>query len=141
LITVTGTKCTGLIPILHTNTSIDLDLDIYDIEIDLFIAEFAEHFKVDNSKFSWYKYGYPKGSTRVRMLKLMFGYKRPWVKKLAGYCYKPKFKVAVLQMLCRMGNWCRITKPLCRTCFGMVTCNVINMQPLTILRDLETSSG
>jgi hypothetical protein len=83
--------------ILDINTSIDLDLDIYDIEIDLFIAEFSDHFNVDTSKFSWYKYGYPKGSTRVRVLKLMFGYKRSWVKKLAGYCYKPKFKVAVLQ--------------------------------------------
>ncbi|MDB5287867.1 MAG: hypothetical protein JWR05_2816 [Mucilaginibacter sp.] len=82
---------------LHNDTSIDLDLDIVDIEIELFVAEFAEHFKVDDSKFSWYKYGYPKGSTRVRILKLMFGYKRPWVKQLAGYCYKPKFKVHVLQ--------------------------------------------
>ncbi|MCO5936272.1 DUF1493 family protein [Mucilaginibacter sp. RB4R14] len=82
---------------LHPNTSVDLDLDIYDIEIDLFLAEFAEHFNIDNSKFSWYKYGYPKGSARVRMLKSVFDYQRPWVKKMAGYCYKPKFKVAVLQ--------------------------------------------
>jgi hypothetical protein len=82
---------------LHNDTSIDLDLDIVDIEIELFVAEFAEHFKVDDSKFSWYKYGYPKGSTRVRILKLMFGYKRPWVKQLASYCYKPKFKVHILQ--------------------------------------------
>jgi hypothetical protein len=83
--------------ILDNDTSIDLDLDIVDIEIELFVAEFAEHFKVDDSKFSWYKYGYPKGSTRVRILKLMFGYKRPWVKQLASYCYKPKFKVHILQ--------------------------------------------
>ena len=89
---------------LHPNTSIDLDLDIYDIEIDLFLAEFAEHFKIDRSKFSWYKYGYPKGSARVRMLKTVFGYQRPWVKKLAGYCYKPKFKVAHLQQALEQGK-------------------------------------
>lgn len=82
---------------LDTDTSIDLDLDIVDIEIELFVAEFAEHFKIDSSKFSWYKYGYPKGSARVRMLKLMFGYKHQWVRQLASYCYKPKFKVRVLQ--------------------------------------------
>ena len=81
---------------LHNDTSIDLDLDIVDIEIELFVAEFAEHFKVDASRFSWYKYGYPKGSARVRMLKLLFGYKHLWVIRLASYCYKPKFKVHIL---------------------------------------------
>lgn len=82
---------------ITADTSLDLDLDIYDIEIDLFLSEFAEHFNIDSSKFTWYKYGYPKGSTRVRAIKAMFGYKSPWVKKLTGYCYKPKFKVEVLQ--------------------------------------------
>ncbi|TSD67478.1 DUF1493 family protein [Inquilinus sp. KBS0705] len=89
---------------LHPDTSIDLDLDIVDIEIELFLAEFAEHFKVDASKFSWYKYGYPKGSTRVRILKTLFGYKKPWVKQLAGYCYKPKFKVHTLQNALQTGK-------------------------------------
>jgi hypothetical protein len=89
---------------LSTDTSIDLDLDIVDIEIDLFLAEFAEHFSIDSSRFSWYKYGYPKGSARVRILKTMFGYKRPWVKQLAGYCYKPKFKVSTLQQALQTGK-------------------------------------
>ncbi|MFD0792923.1 DUF1493 family protein [Mucilaginibacter litoreus] len=89
---------------IDANTSIDLDLDIYDIEIDLFLAEFAEHFHVDRSKFSWYKYGYPKGSTRVRMLKTLFGYKRPWVKKLAVRCYKPRFKAGILQQAIENGK-------------------------------------
>lgn len=89
---------------LHPNTSLDLDLDIYGIEIDLFLAEFAEYFNIDKSKFSWYKYGYPKGSVRVRLLKTMFGYQRPWVKKLAKYCYKPRFKVAVLQHALEQGK-------------------------------------
>ncbi|WP_374951462.1 DUF1493 family protein [Mucilaginibacter sp.] len=89
---------------LDTDTSVDLDLDIVAIEVELFLAEFAEHFCIDNSKFSWYKYGYPKGSTRVRILKTMFGYKRTWVKQLAGYCYKPRFKVQVLQTALQTGK-------------------------------------
>ena len=89
---------------LSADTSIDLDLDIVDIEIDLFLAEFADHFKIDRSKFSWYKYGYPKGSTRVRIIKTMFDYKRPWVKQLAGYCYKPRFKVSTLQEALQTGK-------------------------------------
>jgi hypothetical protein len=89
---------------LHADTSIDLDLDIFDIEIELFIAEFADHFKIDSSKFSWYKYGYPKGSARVRVLKTLFGYKKNWVRQLAGYCYKPKFKVHTLQNALQTGK-------------------------------------
>jgi hypothetical protein len=89
---------------LAPDTSIDLDLDIFDIEIDLFIDDFAEHFKVDVSKFSWYKYGYPTGSTRVNMLKMVFGYKRKWVKKLASYCYQPKLLISTLQAALKTGK-------------------------------------
>jgi len=89
---------------LNLDTSIDLDLDIFDIEIDLFLADFADQFKVDQSKFTWYKYGYPKGSTRVRMIKLMFGYNSTWAKQLAQYCYKPKFMVRNLQDAVKTGR-------------------------------------
>ncbi|MBD1394487.1 DUF1493 family protein [Mucilaginibacter glaciei] len=89
---------------LHTNTSIDLDLDIVAIEIDLFLAEFAEQFNIDSSKFSWYRYGYPKGSARVRIIKMLFNYDRKWVKVLAGCCYKPKFKAQVLQEALQTGK-------------------------------------
>jgi hypothetical protein len=82
---------------LNLDTSIDLDLDIFDIEIDLFIAEFAEKFRIDQSKFSWYKYGYPKGSASVNVIKAVFGYKSPWVKRLSNRIYKPKFRVSNLQ--------------------------------------------
>jgi hypothetical protein len=82
---------------LNLDTSIDLDLDIVDIEIDLFIAEFAEQFKIDQSKFSWYKYGYPTGSASVKVIKAVFGYKSPWVKRLSNRIYKPKFRVSNLQ--------------------------------------------
>ncbi|TFF35347.1 DUF1493 family protein [Mucilaginibacter psychrotolerans] len=89
---------------LSPNTSIDLDLDIFDIEIDLFIDEFAEHFKIDASRFTWYKYGYPTGSNKVNMLKMLFGYKRPWVKQLAERWYTPKLRVHTLQSALKTGK-------------------------------------
>ena len=89
---------------LDLDTSIDLDLDIFDIEIDLFIAEFAEQFHIDQSKFSWYKYGYPTGSASVKLIKTVFGYQRPWVKRLSSRIYKPKFKVSNLQDAVRTGR-------------------------------------
>ena len=82
---------------LSLDTSIDLDLDIVDIEIDLFLAEFAETFRVDQSKFSWYKYGYPTGSASVKVITYLFGYKSQWVKSLSNRIYKPKFRVSNLQ--------------------------------------------
>ncbi len=89
---------------LYLDTSIDLDLDIFDIEIDLFLAEFTETFKVDNSKFSWYKYGYPKGSASVKAIKMVFGYHSPWVKKLSHKLYQPKFRVRNLQEAVKSGR-------------------------------------
>jgi hypothetical protein len=89
---------------LSPNTSIDLDLDIFDIEIDLFIDEFAEHFKIDATRFTWYKYGYPTGSAKVNMLKMVFGYKRRWVKQLAERWYTPKMRVHTLQSALQTGK-------------------------------------
>ncbi|HWZ14184.1 MAG TPA: DUF1493 family protein [Mucilaginibacter sp.] len=89
---------------LTLNTSIDLDLDIVDIEIDLFIAEFAEQFHVDQSKFSWYKYGYPTGSASVNVIKALFGYQSSWVKRLSQRIYKPKFMVSNLQDAVKTGK-------------------------------------
>jgi hypothetical protein len=89
---------------LRLDTSIDLDLDIADIEIDLFLAEFAETFRIDQSKFSWYKYGYPTGSASVRVIKAVFGYKSTWVKRLSNRLYKPKFRVSHLQDAVRTGK-------------------------------------
>ena len=89
---------------LSLETSIDLDLDIFDIEIDLFLAEFAEQFKIDQSKFTWYKYGYPKGSASVNIIKAVFGYKSPWVKKLSKRIYTPRFRVSNLQDAVRTGK-------------------------------------
>jgi hypothetical protein len=89
---------------LNLNTSIDLDLDIVDIEIDLFIAEFAAQFHIDQSKFSWYKYGYPTGSASVKVIKALFGYKSQWVKRLSHRIYTPKFRVSNLQDAVRTGK-------------------------------------
>ena len=89
---------------LSLDTSIDLDLDIFDIEIDLFISEFAEQFKIDQSKFSWYKYGYPTGSASVKVIKTVFGYKSSWVKQLSSKLYKPKFRVSNLQDAVKTGK-------------------------------------
>jgi len=89
---------------LSLETSIDLDLDIFDIEIDLFLAEFANQFKIDQSKFTWYKYGYPKGSASVKIIKSVFGDNAFWVKKLSKHIYKPKFKVRNLQEAVRTGK-------------------------------------
>ena len=89
---------------LTVDTSIDLDLDIVDIEIDLFLAEFTDTFRIDNSKFTWYKYGYPKGSPAVDMIKIVFGYRSSWVKKIANRVYKPKFRVQNLQEAMKTGR-------------------------------------
>jgi hypothetical protein len=89
---------------LNLDTSIDLDLDIFDIEIDLFIAEFAAQFHIDQSKFSWYKYGYPTGSAGVKLIKTVFGYKSSWVKRLSHRIYKPKFRVSNLQDAFKTGK-------------------------------------
>jgi len=82
---------------LSLDTSIDLDLDIVDIEIDLFIAEFAEQFHIDQSKFSWYKYGYPTGSASFNVIKAIFGYRSAWVKRVKNRIYTPRFRVGNLQ--------------------------------------------
>jgi len=89
---------------LTVDTSIDLDLDIVDIEMDLFLAEFTDAFRIDNSRFTWYKYGYPKGSTTVEVIRRLFGYRTPWVKKLANRLYTPKFRVYNLQQAVKSGR-------------------------------------
>ena len=89
---------------LYLDTSIDLDLDIFDIEIDLFLAEFVEAFRIDNSKFTWYKYGYPTGSPSVGMIKAVFGYRARWVKRLSHRIYEPKFRVSQLQEAVKTGR-------------------------------------
>jgi len=89
---------------LYLDTSIDLDLDIFDIEIDLFLAEFTEAFRIDSSKFSWYKYGYPTGSATVKVIKTVFGYKATWVRTLSNRIYQPKFRIRNLQEAVKTGK-------------------------------------
>jgi hypothetical protein len=89
---------------LSLDTSIDLDLDIFDIEIDLFLTEFVAEFHIDKSKFSWYKYGYPKGSISAHLIKAVFGHQSPWVKRLSILIYKPRFRISNLQEAVNTGK-------------------------------------
>ena len=89
---------------LGLETSVDLDLDIFDIEIDLFLAEFVDRFRIDNSKFTWYKYGYPTGSAGVHLIKTVFGYRSVWVRRISQKIYKPKFHVSNLQEAVKTGR-------------------------------------
>jgi hypothetical protein len=68
------------------------------------LAEFTDTFRIDNSKFTWYKYGYPRGSTAVGVIKTVFGYRYNWVKKVAQKIYKPKFRVQNLQEAVKTGR-------------------------------------
>jgi len=85
-------------------TSIDLDLAIAEIEIELFIEEFVGFFSVDPSGFSWYKYAYPSGSIKVDVLRALFGNEARWVKWLAKKLYQPKFRVDNLQKAIKTGR-------------------------------------
>ena len=89
---------------LSTATSIDLDLAIVDIEIELFLEEFADFFCIDRTGFSWYKYGYPEGSIKVDLLRALFGNEARWVKWLANKLYQPKFRVDNLQQAIKTGR-------------------------------------
>lgn len=81
---------------LNLNTSLYPELNLEDLDIDLFLSDFVEKFKIDYSKFNWGKYGYPEGYFVIDILKL-FGYHKLWVRKLADRIYKPKFFVRNLQ--------------------------------------------
>lgn len=76
-------------------STVDLDLNIHDIDMDLFLSMFSDRFNVDLSKFSWKNYGYPEGSIIASILRFIFGYKK-WVKKISYKIYKPKLKVRQL---------------------------------------------
>jgi hypothetical protein len=88
---------------LNLNTSLDLDLNLFDLEIDMFLTDFVEMFKIDYSKFNWKNYGYPDGNFLVLFVRSFFNYKLKWVKQLAHFLYKPKISIDVLQQAIRTG--------------------------------------
>jgi hypothetical protein len=89
----TGRKA---LPGLSLDTSLYPDLDLSDLDMDLFLGEFVEKFQIDYSGFHWGKYGYPKGYALMDILKC-FGYNKPWVRRIADLVYPPKFFVRNLQ--------------------------------------------
>ncbi|HVI49019.1 MAG TPA: DUF1493 family protein [Chitinophaga sp.] len=89
---------------LNLDTSLDLDLNIFDDDMDLFLTEFVNRFKIDYSNFSWEKYGYPTSSALVGIIKGIFGYRKKWVKRVANFLYTPKLKVQELQKAIESGT-------------------------------------
>jgi hypothetical protein len=90
---------------LNLHTSIDLDLNIFDLDMDMFLSEFVEQFNIDYSQFNWDNYGYPSDADAVRVdWYRMFGYQRDWVKRLCRKVYTPKLRVYHLQEAIRTGK-------------------------------------
>ena len=81
---------------ISIETNVEIDLNIFDVEADLFLTEFVEKFNVDYSEFSWAKYGYPKGNIIVGLLLVLFG-STSFVKKIANQLGHSNFKVKNLQ--------------------------------------------
>ncbi|MBV9961779.1 MAG: DUF1493 family protein [Parafilimonas sp.] len=89
---------------IELSTSLDLDLDMFDISMDLFLTKFIERFNIDYSKFNWKNHnGYPKDSTRISLLRLLLGYKNNFSKKIILSFYKPKLFVGDLQIAIKNG--------------------------------------
>lgn len=88
---------------LDLNTSLDLDLNLFDLDMDLFMTDFVKKFNIDYKKFDWDKYSYPKGSYIILLVRSFLNYKLDWVKQLAHWLYKPKIKVDNLQQAIKTG--------------------------------------
>ncbi|MNU17090.1 hypothetical protein D3C71_52670 [compost metagenome] len=78
---------------INLNTSIDLDLNIFDDDIDLFVNLFAQQFQIDVSHFEWGKrLIYPTSDKMnfVYSIFRSFDYRKKWVKAICGRLYIPK---------------------------------------------------
>ncbi|GAB3430178.1 DUF1493 family protein [Niabella aquatica] len=85
---------------ISLDTSLDLDLNIFDLDMDVFIADFSKKFDIDISGFEWgKKYDYPsgKGMGILYMTLRSFNYKKDWVKRMCRKLYNPKIYVRDLQ--------------------------------------------
>jgi hypothetical protein len=83
---------------IKLSTSIDLDLNIFDISMDLFLTSFIQEFKIDYSKFNWDNHGgYPKDSSLIAFIRFMFGYKWDLSGKIILNFYQPKLFISDLQ--------------------------------------------
>jgi hypothetical protein len=88
---------------LTLNTSIDFDLNIYDITMDLFISDFVNFFNIDYSNFTWESRGYPKDVLIVGIFRSIFGNKYKWVDDFLKLFYKPKIFIQDLQTAIQIG--------------------------------------
>jgi hypothetical protein len=83
---------------LQADTSVDLDLNIFDLDMDLFISDFVKFFEIDYTGFSWKKGGYPSAPFSTALIRTFLDYKQDWVKALARRFYTPKVYISDLQM-------------------------------------------
>lgn len=89
---------------LNLSTTIDLDLNIFGLTMDLFITDFVKHFNIDYSGFSWKKYGYPEETFLIGFVRLLFGYRYKWTTNLLKSFYKPKLTINNLQEALEKGK-------------------------------------
>jgi hypothetical protein len=89
---------------LQIETSIDLDLGIYGITMDLFLSDFVKNFNIDYSNFTWNRYGYPQDNFFIASMRLLFGYRKKWVSGVLKKIYKPKLYVFNLQKAIETGK-------------------------------------
>lgn len=85
---------------INLDTSLDLDLNIFDLDMDVFIADFTKRFGIDVSTFEWgKKYDYPSGKGMSLLYSILrsFNYKKNWVKNVSRKLYKPKIFVRDIQ--------------------------------------------
>jgi hypothetical protein len=88
---------------LNLDTSLDLDLNLFDLDMDLFITDFVKTFNIDHARFNWENYGYPSGSFIISLVRSFLNYKSNWVKQLAHRIYKPRITVFTLQQAIKTG--------------------------------------
>jgi hypothetical protein len=89
---------------LDTETNIEVDLDIFDLDADMLLSEFVERFNVDYTEFSWNNYGYPTGTTIISILKVVFGSKSIWIQNLSQKFKHTEFKLKNLQEAIKSGK-------------------------------------
>lgn len=80
-------------------TSIDFDLGLYDLDIDLFLGVFVEKFNIDYTEFDWKNHGGYPGFLPLKYwyYKIFFNNKTESVKRKLKETYVPKLKIADLQ--------------------------------------------
>ncbi|WP_447640940.1 MULTISPECIES: DUF1493 family protein [Chitinophagaceae] len=90
---------------IDLDTSIDTDLNIYDLDLDVFVNDFSQQFSVDTKQFDWKKQlAYPDGSDMNFMYIFFrsFNYKRRWVKSICKIFYTPKLFVRDFQNMIKI---------------------------------------